>query len=128
MRTLDLGPHGLGDAAFVDAQIAHFPLYTSDTTITLALWSSSEPTSCKDRVKRVPVMKRNSARLTKLAARAGLAKTLDLKVVEYFDFHPSDDVLSGCGNGRSFRSGPTPTIWPACSTSCRSRGTTPSAR
>ncbi len=106
MRTLDRGPHGLGDAAFVDAQIAHVPLYTSDTTITLALWSSSEPTSWKDRVKRVPVMKRNSARLTKAAARAGLAKTLDLKVVEYFDFHPSADGFVGMRERKEFPLGP----------------------
>lgn len=106
MRTIDHGAHGLGDAAFVDARIAHVPLYTSATTITLALWSSSEATSWKDRVKRVPVLKRNSARLTKVAAQAGLARTLDLKLVEYFDFHPSAGGFVGMRDRKEFPLGP----------------------
>jgi len=106
MRTIDHGAHGLGDAAFVDARIAHVPLYTSDTTITLALWSSSAATSWKDRAKRVPMLKRNSTRLTKVAARAGLARTLDLKLVEYFDFHPSADGFVGMRERKEFPLGP----------------------
>lgn len=106
MRTLEHGAHGLGHAAFVDARIAHVPLYTSGLTITLALWSSSEPTSWKDRVKRVPVVRRNTARLRDVAVRTGMTKALDIKVVQYFDFYPSADGFVGMKDRREFPLGP----------------------
>lgn len=106
MRTLEQGVHQLGHAAFVDSRIAHVPLFTSDLTITLALWSSRDATSWKDRVKRVPVVRRNSARLKQVAVKAGMTKTLDLKVVEYFDFHPSADGFVGMRERKEFPLGP----------------------
>ncbi len=106
MRAIEHGPHKLGHSAFVDAHIAHVPLYAPDLTITLALWSTSDATSWKDRLKRVPILKRNSARLRQAAARIGLSNALELKLVEFFDFHPSADGFIGMRERIEFPLGP----------------------
>jgi len=106
MRAIEHGPHGLGHSAFVDARIAHVPLYAPGLTITLALWSTSDATSWKDRLKRVPILQRNSARLRQAADRIGLSNALELKLVEFFDFHPSADGFIGMRDRIEFPLGP----------------------
>ena len=91
MELTEAAPHPLHHVAFVDAWIPHVPLYPSDLTITLALWSGSQPTTWKDRVKRIPLFKKNEKRLRKIAGALGVTKHLDLKVVEYFDYYPSTE-------------------------------------
>ena len=82
MRLVERAPHPLHHVAFVDSYVPHLPFYPSETSITYALWSSRFPVTWKDRVKRVPVLQKNSAALRALAVRAGLARKLELKVVE----------------------------------------------
>ena len=55
LKVLEQAPHPLHHVAFVDAYIAHLPLYPPDLTITYALWSSQFPTTWKDKLKRQPL-------------------------------------------------------------------------
>jgi len=102
LKLLERSSHGLNHVAFVDAYIAHLPLYPSDTTVTYALWSSQFPTTWKDRVKRIPALQQNSQRLRRVAKSIGLAKRLELKVVEYFDFYPCNEGFKGIRDREEF--------------------------
>ncbi len=90
MRMLEVAPHARHHVLFVDSWTCHVPLYPESLSITLALWSNSKPTSWRDRIKRIPLVKGNEAVLRKFAASAGLKRMLDLKVVDSFDFYPGD--------------------------------------
>ncbi len=102
LKVLEQAPHPLHHVAFVDAYIAHLPLYPPDLTITYALWSSRFPTTWKDKLKRQPLLQNNSKRLRDLATKIGLAKQLELKVVEYFDFYPSAEGFRGIKTREEF--------------------------
>ena len=106
LSLLDRAPHPLHHIAFVDSYVAHLPFYPQGMTITYALWSSKFQSTWKDRLKRVPLLQKNSARLKKVAARAGMAKQLDLKVVEYFDFYPTAEGFRGIKERTEFQRGP----------------------
>jgi hypothetical protein len=106
MRLLERTPHPLNHVAFVDSYIPHLPFYPSDTSITYALWSSRFPVTWKDRLKRIPALQKNSAALRNLAVRAGLARKLELKVVEYFDFYPTAEGFRGIRERTEFERGP----------------------
>lgn len=94
MKVISTAQHALHTVAFVDAWVPHLPVYPAELTITLALWSSEHAISWKDRVKRLPFLKGNEKRLRHVASRLGLARALELKVVENFDYYPT---------GRGFR-------------------------
>lgn len=104
LKLLEQTPHPLHHVAFVDAYIAHLPLYPPDLTVTYSLWSSRFPTTWKDKLKRMPIFQQNSDRLRKLAVKAGLSKQLELKVVEYFDFYPSSEGFRGLRERKEFES------------------------
>lgn len=106
MNVIERVPHPLHHVAFVDSYIAHLPFYPPSLTITYALWSSQHPTTWKDRIKRIPMLQKNSAALRGLAARVGLRRQLDLKVVEYFDFYPTDEGFRGIKEREEFERGP----------------------
>jgi hypothetical protein len=106
MRLVERTPHPLHHVAFVDSYVPHLPFYPSETSVTYALWSSRFPVTWKDRVKRVPVLQKNSAALRALAVRAGLARKLELKVVEYFDFYPTEGGFCGIRERTEFERGP----------------------
>jgi hypothetical protein len=106
LKVIDHSPHPLNHVAFVDSYVAHLPFYPAAMTITYALWSSKFQSNWKDRVKRVPLLQKNSARLKQLAMQAGLTKQLDLKVVEYFDFYPTTEGFCGIRNREEFERGP----------------------
>ncbi|MBI4489166.1 MAG: hypothetical protein HY694_08775 [Deltaproteobacteria bacterium] len=71
MEVAEKQAHPLHHVAFVDSYIAHLPLYPSAFTMTLALWSSKRPTTWRDHLKRIPILKRNAAVLRQLAAQVG---------------------------------------------------------
>lgn len=102
LKLLERAPHPRHHVAFVDAYIAHLPLYPPDLTITYALWSSRFPTTWKDKVKRMPIVRKNSARLKSIATKLGATKQLDLKIVEYFDFYPTCDGFRGIKEREEF--------------------------
>jgi len=106
LRLIDHAPHPLNHVAFVDSYVAHLPFYPAGLTITYALWSSKFQANWKDRLKRLPLLQKNSARLKELASRAGMAKQLDLKVVEYFDFYPTAAGFRGIRERKEFERGP----------------------
>jgi hypothetical protein len=106
LKVIDHAPHPLNHVAFVDSYVAHLPFYPADLTITYALWSSKFQSNWKDRLKRVSLLQKNSARLKQLALRAGLTKQLDLKVVEYFDFYPTAEGFCGIREREEFARGP----------------------
>lgn len=95
MELIDHGRHRLHEVAFVDAYVAHVPIYPESLTITICLWSNRAPTTWRDRVKRIGPLQRHAATLRGLASRAGLAKQLDLKVDDYRDYHPTDRGFVG---------------------------------
>ena len=113
LTVIDRTPHPLHHVAFVDSFIAHLPFYPAGMTITYALWSSRFPSTWKDRVKRVPLLQKNANRLRKLAVRAGMAKQLELKVVEYFDFFPTADGFCGIRERKEFELGPNTDYLPS---------------
>lgn len=102
LKVLDQSAHPLHHVAFVDAYTAHLPLYPPDLTVTYALWSSRFPTTWKDKLKRVPMLQKNSKRLRDVAVKFGLASQLELKVVEYFDFYPTCDGFRGIREREEF--------------------------
>jgi hypothetical protein len=106
MRLIERAPHPLHHVEFVDAWLPHVPMYPSELTITAALWSGSAPTTWKDFVKRIPALKRNEKRLRAAARRLGLAKQLDVKVVEYFDYFPVAEGFRGMKDRQEFALGP----------------------
>jgi len=106
MQLRDRELHGLHEIAFVDTYEPHCPFYPPSLTITLALWSNSHPTSWKDFIKRVPLLKQNERRLKRLAQRTGFTKHLDLKVVEFFDFFPVKGGFECMQERKEFPLGP----------------------
>jgi hypothetical protein len=106
MSVIERAPHPRHHVAFVDSQIAHLPFYPPAMTVTYALWSSKFPTTWKDRIKRLPLLQRNSQKLRRLATTAGLRRQLELKVVEYFDFYPTADGFCGIRERTEFERGP----------------------
>jgi len=107
MELLSHGRHKLHEVAFVDAYIAHLPMFPASLSVTYCLWSSRSDTNWKDTLKRVPVLQRNSAKLRRAATKVGLAKQLELKNSEYFDFYPSADGFVGMPEREEFQRGPT---------------------
>jgi hypothetical protein len=89
MNIRERGSHGAPAVAFVDAYVPHLPMYAPSLSITYALWSSKEPVSWKDKVKRIPVLKANEKALKSAAKALGVAKTFDLKIPEFFDYYPT---------------------------------------
>ncbi len=113
LAIIERAPHPLHHVAFVDSYVAHLPFYPGAVTITYALWSSRFPSGWKDRVKRMPLLQKNAANLRKIAARAGVAKQLDLKVVEYFDFYPTAEGFCGIKDRKEFERGPNTDYLPS---------------
>lgn len=106
MELIENGAHPVNHVAFVDAYVAHLPLYPPDLTVTYALWSSRFPTGWKDRVKRLPILQKNSKKLRDIAVKAGFAKQLELKVIEYFDYYPTPEGFCGIKERKEFGLGP----------------------
>lgn len=106
MRLIERAPHPYGHASFVDAYIGHVPFYVPSLTVTYALWSTRQPTSWKDHLKRVPSLHKHSRILRDVAMALGLKKTLDLKKAEYFDFFPTTEGFRGMKEREEFRRGP----------------------
>ena len=102
LKLIERAAHSLNHVAFVDAYIAHLPMYPPDLTITYALWTSRFPTTWKDKVKRIPLINRNSSRLREIGKSLGLAKSLELKSVEYFDFYPCSNGFKGIKDREEF--------------------------
>lgn len=104
---IEAAPHPAHHVAFVDDHLAHVPLYPVDLSITVALWSNQFPTTWKDRVKRIELLKRHERLLKRSAKSMGLAEALDLKILEYFDFYPTEGGFRGMKTREEFRLGPT---------------------
>lgn len=106
MNLLEAAPHRLHHVSFVDAWVAHTPLYPESLSVTLALWSSRHPVTWRDRAKRIPIFKGREAQLRDLAVKLGLRKKLDLKVVESFDFFPDERGFRVMRERKEFELGP----------------------
>ncbi|HEY0714593.1 MAG TPA: hypothetical protein VGF45_18050 [Polyangia bacterium] len=106
MTAFDASPHRLHEVAFVDDHVPHVPLYPKSLSLTLALWSSQFDVSVMDRVKRIPVLQRNSRILREAAVRIGLRQALALKIPEYFDFFPVDGGFEAMKVRKEFDLGP----------------------
>lgn len=98
--------HALHEIAFVDAWKAHLPVYPERLSITLCLWSSQHPTTWRDRVKRIPLLKQHERWLREWAKQMGFARSLDLKVIRYFDFYPTPEGFKGMRDRIEFPLGP----------------------
>lgn len=106
MRLIEAASHPLHHVAFVDAGIAHTPFYPSGLSITLALFSSCQPTTWRDRLKRLPGLRGREKQLRSVARKLGLARALDLKTVESFDFHPVRNGFAVIREREEFALGP----------------------
>jgi hypothetical protein len=110
MNVTDKKWHPTHDVAFVDAHIPHMPWYPPDTTLTLCLWSDQRPTTWRDRVKRIPLLKKNEYRLRAVAAKLGVTdlfvKAIGLKLLEALDFYPDDDGFHAIPERQEFDKGP----------------------
>ena len=106
MDVVERKRHALHNVAFVDAWEPHLPVYPGSLTITLCLWSNQYQTTWTDHIKRIPWLKRHDATLKTWAVQMGISKSLNLKVVSYFDFYPSDDGFKGMKERVEFERGP----------------------
>ncbi len=107
---VERGPHPAQHVAFVDADVPHLPWYPPDTTLTLCLWSSRHRVGWRDRLKRVPLLKRNEAKLRALVKRVGLdravSRAMQLKVVEMFDVYLVEGGFRGMKVRQEYDRGP----------------------
>jgi hypothetical protein len=106
MKLVEAAPHPQHHVAFVDMDIPHCPIYPADTSLTLALWSSKYPVTWKDYVKRMPPFRGREEIFRRVARRLGLTKRLELKIVEYFDFYPTEKGFKGMRERQEFKLGP----------------------
>ena len=106
MELVERGRHAHGHCAFVDAYVAHLPLYPPELTITLCLWSTRSATTWRDSLKRVPLLRNNRARLRRMVTRLGLARALEVKNVSYFDYYPTPEGFVGMEDRDEFPYGP----------------------
>jgi hypothetical protein len=106
MKLIEAAPHPAHHVSFVDAWTAHTPLYPKSLSITLALWSRRFPTTWRDRAKRLPFLRGREKTISKLTARLGLRKALQLNVVESFDFYPVGDAFEVMTQRQEFGLGP----------------------
>ena len=106
MDLLEAAPHPRHHVSFVDKWTAHTPLFPAALSITFALWSNSKPTTWRDRLKRIPLLKGREARLRELALSLGLRRGLDLKVVEDYDYFPVRDGFEVMPVRKEFERGP----------------------
>jgi hypothetical protein len=107
LRLLATAPHPKHHTDFVDSLVAHVPLYPASLSLTLALWSSSQPTGLLDLVKRNPLVQRYRVPLKALAQRLQLTQALSLNVVEYFDFLPKPTGFVGMKERVEYALGPS---------------------
>jgi hypothetical protein len=102
--------HPAHHLVFVDAHTPHMPWSPPDTTVTLCLWSDQRPTTWRDRVKRIPALKKNEYKLRALAARLGITRfvvrVLGVKVLEALDYYPADDGFRVLPERQEFDKGP----------------------
>jgi hypothetical protein len=115
MDLIEAAPHRLHHVSFVDKYIVHVPMYVSTLSITYALWSNSRPTTWKDRMKALPMFRRNAALLRNVGKKLGLTKTLDLKMEEYLDYYPVNGGFKGVRNRDDveFKRGPVSDYLPS---------------
>jgi hypothetical protein len=106
MRLLEHGQHALQDVAFVDAYVAHVPMYPSSLTITVCLWSSRRVKNWKDELKRIEMLRRRRDSLRGVLVRLGLGKALDLKIVQLHDYRPVEGGFIGMKEREEFPLGP----------------------
>lgn len=107
MDLLEAAPHRLHHVSFVDAWVAHTPLYPKSLSITLALWTSRHNVTWSDRAKRIPIFKGRETQLRDLAVKLGLRKRLDLKLNgDGFDFFPSEHGFRVMRERKEFQLGP----------------------
>ncbi len=106
MKLIEQAPHPKGHVSFVDAWTGHTPLYPKSLSITLALWSKRFPTTWRDHAKRLPLVRDNVGTLTKVTNALGLRKTLQLNVVESFDYYPVEGAFKVMPVRKEFDLGP----------------------
>jgi len=106
MDLIEAAAHPRHHVAFVDSFIPHTPFYPTDTSITLALFSNSSPTTWRDRAKRLPVVRGREQQLRKLTQALGLGRALDLKIVDSFDYYPTADGFRVMRERKEFELGP----------------------
>lgn len=103
---IDTAIHSLHHVEFVDAHVAHVPMYPTSLTVTLALWSSSQPNDWRDYVKRMRIFKGREHRLREILCRLGLKNALALKKIHYFDFVPTPKGFRGMRDRKEYTLGP----------------------
>lgn len=103
---IESAPHPMHHVAFVDAWTAHTPFYPKSLSITLALWSKRFPTTWRDRVKRLPVIRSHGQELASLVGKLGLKSALQLNTVDSFDFLPAADGFEVIPDRKEFGLGP----------------------
>jgi len=106
LHLVERAPHPLHHVAFVDTHMPHVPFFPAELTITFALWTSQTSVTWKDHLKRLEVFRGRERKLRELALKAGLKRALDLKVVEYFDFYPTESGFKGIRDRKEFPLGP----------------------
>ena len=106
MQVTSRGLHPLHHTAFVDAYEPHVPMYPSELSITLALWSAWKKTSWKDYLKRIAFIQRNKEILKQMAKCTGVTDFLEIQRVEYFDYYPTENGFKGMKERIEYPLGP----------------------
>ena len=106
MKLLEAKPHPQHHVAFVDSNIPHTPFFPPELSITMAMFSSRHAVSWRDRAKRIPLLQGREKALRNLVRRLGLTKALAIKIVESFDFHPTQGGFQVQKDREEFALGP----------------------
>lgn len=107
MDVVEAAAHPCHHVAFVDAWTPHTPFYPSDLSITLCLWSHQHPVTWRDHMKRSPLFRGRESAMRDAAKKLGLRRTLDLKIVENFDYVPTAEGFQVMRERQEFALGPT---------------------
>ncbi len=81
-------------------------MYPPALSITLALWTTRHTLTWRDKVKRLPISKGGERQLRALALKLGLKESLQLKVVDGFDFFPTPEGFEVMKEREEFKRGP----------------------
>ncbi len=95
IELIEQSRHPLHHLLFIDAWHAHCPFYPGELSVTLGLWSHQFATRWQDYAKRLGFVARHRNMLGRLVRRLRMNKLLDVRSVDYYDYHPTSEGFKG---------------------------------
>ncbi|MDB5274323.1 MAG: hypothetical protein JWO58_2690 [Chitinophagaceae bacterium] len=78
---------------FIEVNTPHVVFYPEDFSVTYALWSSNKRLGFIERIKKSSLFQNNKSLVKALLVKFGFSKSLNLNVIENFDFFPKNGKI-----------------------------------